>query len=124
MATNTNGRCVVNVKGVEYPLYFNLPACEEFTKRLDRSIVDNEFQTIADMIYSGLFGFAVSVDKPAPVWAEVYELVTELHDEEDFVAQVEHINEVFSNSKEGARVLGQVEEVKKKILTIMETAMV
>lgn len=113
---------MVKVKGVEYPLYFNLPACEEFTKRLDRSIVDSEFRTIADMVYSGLFGFSVSVDKPAPAWRDVYELVTLFHEEPDFVEQVESMNEVFSNSKEGARVLGQVEELKKKIQAMMEEA--
>lgn len=124
MATVTNGRCVFRVKGVEYPLYFNIPACEEFTKRLDRSIVDNEFQTVADMVYSGLFGFALSVDKPAPVWSEVYDLVVLFYEEEDFISQVEHINEVFSNSKEGAKVIGAVEEIKKKIQTILEETQV
>lgn len=96
-----NGRHIIEVKGVKYPLYFNMPACEEFTKRISKhknSYI--EFKTVLDLVYCGMLGHAISSGEPIPEYSEAYEVTDGLYDEPNFDKQISRANSIFVSSKE------------------------
>lgn len=95
-----NGRYTLNIKGVRYPLYFNMPACEEFTIRVSKKKrLDVEFKIVVDLIYCGMLGYSISANEPIPEYSTAYDVVDMLYDEDDFEKQIQSANKVFLQSK-------------------------
>lgn len=94
-----NGRYILHIKGVQYPFYFNVPACEEFTKRLNVNKGDNSFKTIVDLVYCGISGYAISSNLPHPTYGDAYAIVSEIYLLPDRDDIIKSITDVFSDSK-------------------------
>ena len=95
-----NGRHTLNIKGVKYPLYFNMPACEEFTNRVsEKKRLDVEFKVVVDLIYCGMLGYSISANEPIPEYSTAYDVADMLYDEDDFEKQIQSANKIFLHSK-------------------------
>lgn len=116
-----NGITKVIVKGVEYPLYFNIQATEEFTNRLFENSSSSPFKILVDMIYSGMVGHAASKNLPYPKFEDVYKLCEEFMEEEDSAEQYDDIDRVFVESKWGKKKIEELEDLKKKAEEMMST---
>lgn len=111
----SNGITKIIVKGVEYPLYFNIQAVEEFTNRIFDNVSSSPFKVMVDMIYSGMVGHAASKNIAYPKFEDVYKICEEFMDEEDSAEQYEEIDRVFVQSKWGSKKIEELEDIKKKV---------
>lgn len=94
-----NGRYILNIKGVSYPLYFNVPACEEFTKRVNGHKTDNSFRSVTDLIFCGLVGHASASNIPEPEYGHAYSIASDLYMQPDKDDTIRAIANVFTKSK-------------------------
>lgn len=94
-----NGRYNLIIEGVEYPLYFNMPAVEEFTKRQKENAAHNNMKIVVDMIYSGMVGYSASNRTQPPVYRDVYEAVDKWFDDDGFNAELKRVHDAFVLSK-------------------------
>lgn len=111
----SNGITKIIVKGVEYPLYFNIQATEEFTNRIFDNVSSSPFKVMVDMIYSGMVGYAASKNIAYPKFEDVYKICEDFMDEKDSAEQYEEIDRVFVQSKWGSKKIEELEDIKKKI---------
>lgn len=111
-----NGNCVITIGGVPHPLYFGRLAVEEFARRTEENISGNGFKIATDMVYAGIINFQSRENLPMTSYKEVYDLMEEFSDQEDFQEQYLKVDEVFFQSKYGLQYKNKIEELKKKIL--------
>lgn len=116
-----NGITKIIVKGVEYPLYFNIQATEEFTNRLFDNVSSSPFKVMVDMIYSGMVGHAASKNIAYPKFEDIYAICEDFVEEEDSKEQYVEIDRVFTESKWGKKKIEELEDLKKKVMEMEAT---
>lgn len=113
-----NGICVIEVKGVKYPLYFNRMAIQEIAMRTENATSANDFKVTVDMFYGGMCAYNYSKDLPYPKFSDVYKITEDFFEEENCVEQLGEVNKTFVESKYGKEYLRAFDDVKKKLTGI------
>lgn len=106
---------LIDVAGVEHPLYFGRQAAEEFGLRTEKYLSDNGFKIAVDMVFAGMANHMTKNELPVLSYTEVYDMVEKLEEEGKFQEQYKTIAEVFWDSKHGRDYHQRLEEVKKKV---------
>ena len=112
----------ISVKGHKHTLIFGRPAAEEITRRLlnEKRLSGTNFNVLHVLIYSGLLNNAIYQDEDYPIWAEVYELSEDFHDEPDSMEQYNALYDVFENSRWGREVIDSLDKSQIKIQELTE----
>lgn len=112
----------ISVKGQKYTLIFGRPAAEEITRRLlnEKRLSGTNFNVLHVLIYSGLLNNAIYQDEDYPIWAEVYELSEDFHDEPDSMEQYNALYDVFENSRWGREVIDSLDKSQIKIQELID----
>lgn len=110
------GKIIVEVKGErkEFILYFARQAVEEFARRLAAHLTDNSFKLLTDMVYAGLANYHTKMDMPHMPYHEVYALMEDFAEQEDYEKQYVDIQEAFWSSKHGQKYQATIADLKKK----------
>ena len=110
------GKIIVEVEGErkEFILYFARQAIEEFARRLAAHLTDNSFKLLTDMVYAGLANYHTKMDLPHMPYHEVYALMEDFAEQEDYEKQYVDIQEAFWSSKHGQKYQATIADLKKK----------
>lgn len=110
------GKIIVEVEGErkEFILYFARQAVEEFARRLAAHLTDNSFKLLTDMVYAGLANYHTKMDQPHMPYHEVYTLMEDFAEQEDYEKQYVEIQEAFWSSKHGQKYQATIADLKKK----------
>lgn len=110
------GKIIVEVEGErkEFILYFARQAVEEFARRLAAHLTDNSFKLLTDMVYAGLANYHTKMDLPHMPYHEVYALMEDFAEQEDYEKQYVDIQEAFWSSKHGQKYQATIADLKKK----------
>lgn len=95
-------------------LYFGRQAVEEFGRRIAATFSDNSFKIATDMVFAGLVGYNTKMDIPPPLYTEVYEMMEEFTEQEDYEKQYEGVQKAFWESKYGREYQTKLADFKKK----------
>lgn len=116
----TNGYIDIKIGAETYGLFFGRQSVEEFARRTEKYLSDNSFKIATDMVFSGMANYATKHELPVLPYEQVYDLMEEFSDQEDYNAQYAKVAETFWESKYGSDYREKLEELKKKVETEIE----
>ncbi len=106
-------------------LTFGMIACEEFMRlQLGKELNEvgslNGHQAIAEIMYAGAYNHCVVNRKPTPKLADIADIVDDLYDKDDQVAQLNEACQIFNESRFGKEIPKIVEAKKKEVENLLQ----
>lgn len=107
----------IEVKGVIYPLLFGRAAVQELSDRNRDSTSGsgNGVKLLIDLIYAGMLNYAIFSDTSVVAYSEVYLIVDDFAEEENFKLKEASLWKSFESSRFGAEWVLDILEAKKKM---------
>lgn len=114
-----NGIVELKVKGKPLILKFGVQAAMLFQtiaakNALDPQSTENHLKLMGDLFYAGLFGQALRSQSAVPTPEQAADIFDEFGEEKDFMAQMDVIWKVWTDSVWGQELLRISEEIGKK----------